>query len=160
MAYKLSKEDQLCGVVYNTYTGYKPIPKATCPANSGGCGDNIKVVLNCGKEPKQNAGLHYINSENTSETAYVTSSGESPVVSFRSPTGFANPLVVDPNKYTRSDGKPGTLFSDVITPSGSAYADAGGSPVSLGENGKFTVSYTSANNKAVEVEFTKNRLEN
>lgn len=55
MAYKLPKEDQLCGVVYNTYTGYKPIPKATCPANSGGCGDNIKVVLNYCKEPKQNA---------------------------------------------------------------------------------------------------------
>lgn len=35
MVYKLAKEDQLCGVIYNTYTGYKPIPKATFPTNSG-----------------------------------------------------------------------------------------------------------------------------
>lgn len=159
MAYKLPKEDQLCGVVYNTYTGYKPIPKATCPANSGGCGDNIKVVLNCGKD-KQDTGLHYINSENTNETAYVISSGESPVVSFRSSTPLANPLVVDPSKYTRSDGKQGTLYSEVLTPAGSAYVNSGRNYASLGENGKFTLPYETVGGKVVEVEFTKNRLEN
>ena len=158
MVYKLAKEDQLCGVVYNTYTGYKPIPKATCPANSGGCGDNIKVVLNCGKD-KQDTGLHYINSENTNETAWVTSSGETPVVSFRSTAQLANPLVVDPSKYTRSDGKSGTLFSDVLMPNGSAYANSGSSHVSLGENGKFTLPYETVEGKVVEVEFTKNRAE-
>ena len=30
MVYKLAEEDKLCGVIYPTYEGFKPIPKATC----------------------------------------------------------------------------------------------------------------------------------
>lgn len=43
MAYKLAEEDKLCGVIYPTYEGYKPIPKATCEMLESKCEQTIIV---------------------------------------------------------------------------------------------------------------------
>lgn len=49
MAYKLAEEDKLCGVIYPTYEGFKPIPKATCEMLETQCG-GIEIVFNCEKK--------------------------------------------------------------------------------------------------------------
>lgn len=43
MAYKLAEEDKLCGVIYPTYEGFKPIPKATCEMLEPKCEQTIIV---------------------------------------------------------------------------------------------------------------------
>lgn len=43
MAYKLAEEDKLCGVIYPTYEGFKPIPKATCEMLESKCEQTIIV---------------------------------------------------------------------------------------------------------------------
>lgn len=52
MAYKLAEEDKLCGVIYPTYEGFKPIPKATCDMLKPQCND-IEIVLNCDKKKEE-----------------------------------------------------------------------------------------------------------
>lgn len=52
MAYKLAEEDKLCGVIYPTYEGFKPIPKATCEMLESKCND-IEIVLNCDKKKEE-----------------------------------------------------------------------------------------------------------
>lgn len=47
MTYVLDKDSQRCGLIYPTYKGFKKIPKATCPNNTNGCGEEISVTLNC-----------------------------------------------------------------------------------------------------------------
>lgn len=47
MAYKLAEEDKLCGVIYPTYEGFKPIPKATCEMLESKC-DELDIEINCG----------------------------------------------------------------------------------------------------------------
>lgn len=43
MAYKLAEEDKLCGVIYPTYEGFSPIPKATCEMLESKCEQTIIV---------------------------------------------------------------------------------------------------------------------
>lgn len=43
MVYKLAEEDKLCGVIYPTYEGFKPIPKATCEMLESKCEQTIIV---------------------------------------------------------------------------------------------------------------------
>lgn len=45
MVYKLAEEDKLCGVIYPTYEGFKPIPKATCEMLESKCEQTI--VIKC-----------------------------------------------------------------------------------------------------------------
>ena len=52
MAYKLAEEDKLCGVIYPTYEGFSPIPKATCDMLKPQCND-IEIVLNCDKKKEE-----------------------------------------------------------------------------------------------------------
>ena len=154
MAYKLPKEDQLCGVVYNTYTGYKPIPKATCPANSGGCGDNIKAVLNWGKEPKQNALPEYYTDGTIRAYVQEKAGHNDHPVHFKSDTPMANPLVIDPKQFTRSNDQPGNLYKDFIQANGYTHVKAGGGQFTqLNPDGTFSVSYESVDNKVAIVEF-------
>lgn len=47
MVYKLAEEDKLCGVIYPTYEGFKPIPKATCEMLESKC-DELDIEINCG----------------------------------------------------------------------------------------------------------------
>ena len=45
MAYKLAEEDKLCGVIYPTYEGFSPIPKATCEMLESKCEQTI--IIKC-----------------------------------------------------------------------------------------------------------------
>lgn len=54
MVYKLAEEDKLCGVIYPTYEGFKPIPKATCEMLESKC-DKIVVEVNCKGQTEEEA---------------------------------------------------------------------------------------------------------
>lgn len=51
MVYKLAEEDKLCGVIYPTYEGFKPIPKATCEMLESKCEQTI--IVKCGESSKE-----------------------------------------------------------------------------------------------------------
>lgn len=46
MVYKLAEEDKLCGVIYPTYDGFSPIPKATCEMLESKC-DKTEIIVKC-----------------------------------------------------------------------------------------------------------------
>lgn len=52
MAYKLAEEDKLCGVIYPTYEGFSPIPKATCEMLESKC-DKTEIIVKCGESSKE-----------------------------------------------------------------------------------------------------------
>lgn len=80
MAYKLAEEDKLCGVIYPTYEGFSPIPKATCEMLESKCEQTI--VVKCGesseedKKPESQSGSASA-SESTSESQASTSESTS-----------------------------------------------------------------------------------
>lgn len=92
MAYKLAEEDKLCGVIYPTYEGFSPIPKATCEMLESKCEQTI--VVKCGesfeedKKPESQSGSVSASvsesnsvSESTSEstsTSVSTSESQAP----------------------------------------------------------------------------------
>lgn len=89
MAYKLAEEDKLCGVIYPTYEGFSPIPKATCDMLAPKC-DTTEIVVKCkdnqseeDKNPESQSGSASAStSESTSESNSVSeSSSESTSVS-------------------------------------------------------------------------------
>ena len=51
MVYKLAEEDKLCGVIYPTYEGFSPIPKATCDMLESKCEQTI--VVKCGESSEE-----------------------------------------------------------------------------------------------------------
>lgn len=51
MVYKLAEEDKLCGVIYPTYEGFSPIPKATCEMLESKCEQTI--VVKCGESSEE-----------------------------------------------------------------------------------------------------------
>lgn len=51
MAYKLAEEDKLCGVIYPTYEGFSPIPKATCEMLESKCEQTI--IVKCDESSKE-----------------------------------------------------------------------------------------------------------
>nr|DAO83734.1 MAG TPA: hypothetical protein [Caudoviricetes sp.] len=52
MVYKLAEEDKLCGVIYPTYEGFSPIPKATCEMLESKC-DELDIEITCGGKKKE-----------------------------------------------------------------------------------------------------------
>ena len=79
MAYKLAEEDKLCGVIYPTYEGFSPIPKATCEMLESKCEQTI--IVKCGesskedKKPESQSGSASASaSESTSESTSTTES--------------------------------------------------------------------------------------
>lgn len=54
MAYKLAEEDKICGVIYPTYEGFSPIPKATCEMLESKC-DELDIEITCGGKKKEDA---------------------------------------------------------------------------------------------------------
>ena len=86
MAYKLAEEDKLCGVIYPTYEGFSPIPKATCEMLESKCEQTI--VVKCkdnqseeDKKPESQSGSASASvsesnsvSESTSESTSVSTS--------------------------------------------------------------------------------------
>lgn len=52
MVYKLAEEDKLCGVIYPTYEGFSPIPKATCEMLESKC-DKTEIIVKCGESSEK-----------------------------------------------------------------------------------------------------------
>lgn len=85
MAYKLAEEDKLCGVIYPTYEGFSPIPKATCEMLESKCEQTI--VVKCkdnqseeDKKPESQSGSASASaseSNSTSESQASTSESTS-----------------------------------------------------------------------------------
>ncbi len=75
MAYKLAEEDKLCGVIYPTYEGFSPIPKATCEMLESKC-DELDIEINCGgkKEEKPSELQSTSKSVSQSESTSVSTS--------------------------------------------------------------------------------------
>lgn len=75
MAYKLAEEDKLCGVIYPTYEGFKPIPKATCEMLESKC-DELDIEINCGgkKVEKPSESQSAPNSVSQSNSTSVSTS--------------------------------------------------------------------------------------
>lgn len=77
-------------------------------------------------------------------------------MTFRSDTALGNPLVIDTKQFTRSDGQPGTLYTDLIQGHGYTHVKAGsGQFKQISSDGKSSVSYESLNNMEAIVEFGK-----
>ena len=85
MAYKLAEEDKLCGVIYPTYEGFSPIPKATCEMLESKCEQTI--IVKCkdnqseeDKKPESQSGSASASaseSNSTSESQASTSESTS-----------------------------------------------------------------------------------
>lgn len=86
MAYKLAEEDKLCGVIYPTYEGFSPIPKATCEMLESKC-DKTEIIVKCkdnqseeDKKPESQSGSASASaseSNSTSESQASTSESTS-----------------------------------------------------------------------------------
>lgn len=80
MAYKLAEEDKLCGVIYPTYEGFSPIPKATCEMLESKCEQTI--IIKCkdnqseeDKKPESQSGsVSASASESTSVSESISES--------------------------------------------------------------------------------------
>ena len=75
MVYKLAEEDKLCGVMYPTYEGFSPIPKATCDMLESKC-DELDIEINCGGKKVENhsESQSASNSVSKSESSSVSTS--------------------------------------------------------------------------------------
>lgn len=76
MAYKLAEEDKLCGVIYPTYEGFSPIPKATCEMLESKCEQTIiiKCKDNQSEEDKKPESQSGSVSASASESTSVSTS--------------------------------------------------------------------------------------
>lgn len=81
MAYKLAEEDKLCGVIYPTYEGFSPIPKATCEMLESKCEQTI--VVKCGesseedKKPESQSGSASASASESTSVSESTSESNS-----------------------------------------------------------------------------------
>lgn len=81
MAYKLAEEDKLCGVIYPTYEGFKPIPKATCEMLESKC-DELDIEINCGgkkveKPSESQSAPNSVSQSNSTSTSTSASNSTS-----------------------------------------------------------------------------------
>lgn len=82
MAYKLAEEDKLCGVIYPTYEGFKPIPKATCEMLESKCEQTIIVTCKDNqseedKKPESQSGSASTSASESSSESTSTSESNS-----------------------------------------------------------------------------------
>lgn len=83
MAYKLAEEDKLCGVIYPTYEGFKPIPKATCEMLESKC-DKTEIIVKCkdnqseeDKKPESQSGSASASASESTSVSVSTSESTS-----------------------------------------------------------------------------------
>ena len=81
MVYKLAEEDKLCGVIYPTYEGFKPIPKATCEMLESKC-DELDIEINCGgkkieKPSESQSASNSVSQSNSTSTSTSASNSTS-----------------------------------------------------------------------------------
>lgn len=82
MAYKLAEEDKLCGVIYPTYEGFSPIPKATCEMLESKCEQTI--IVKCkdnqseeDKKPESQSGSTSASASGSASVSESTSESNS-----------------------------------------------------------------------------------
>lgn len=81
MVYKLAEEDKLCGVIYPTYEGFSPIPKATCEMLESKCEQTI--IVKCGesseedKKPESQSGSASASASESTSVSESTSESNS-----------------------------------------------------------------------------------
>lgn len=83
MAYKLAEEDKLCGVIYPTYEGFSPIPKATCDMLESKC-DKTEIIVKCkdnqseeDKKPESQSGSASASASESTSVSESTSESSS-----------------------------------------------------------------------------------
>lgn len=83
MAYKLAEEDKLCGVIYPTYEGFSPIPKATCEMLESKC-DKTEIIVKCkdnqseeDKKPESQSGSASASASESTSVSVSTSESTS-----------------------------------------------------------------------------------
>lgn len=82
MVYKLAEEDKLCGVIYPTYEGFSPIPKATCEMLESKC-DKTEIIVKCGesseedKKPESQSGSASASASESTSVSESTSESNS-----------------------------------------------------------------------------------
>lgn len=81
MVYKLAEEDKLCGIIYPTYEGFKPIPKATCEMLESKC-DELDIEINCGgkkveKPSESQSAPNSVSQSNSTSTSTSASNSTS-----------------------------------------------------------------------------------
>lgn len=83
MAYKLAEEDKLCGVIYPTYEGFSPIPKATCEMLESKC-DKTEIIVKCkdnqseeDKKPESQSGSASASASESTSVSESTSESNS-----------------------------------------------------------------------------------
>lgn len=74
MVYKLAEEDKLCGVIYPTYEGFSPIPKATCDMLESKC-DKTEIVVKCNDNQTEEESVDKVLGETPLENLPTTEVG-------------------------------------------------------------------------------------
>lgn len=108
MAYKLAEEDKLCGVIYPTYEGFKPIPKATCEMLESKCEQTIIVKCkdNQSEEDKKPESQSGSASASASESTSVSES-----ISESNPTSESQASTSESTSESTSTGSTSTSES-------------------------------------------------
>lgn len=90
MAYKLAEEDKLCGVIYPTYEGFSPIPKATCEMLESKCEQTI--IVKCGEDSTSESTSTTTSTSQSSSESTSTSESTSQSVSNSESTSVSTSL--------------------------------------------------------------------
>lgn len=108
MVYKLAEEDKLCGVIYPTYEGFSPIPKATCEMLESKCEQTIIVKCNEDKseEDKKPESQSGSASASASESTSVSES-----ISESNPTSESQASTSESTSESTSTGSTSTSES-------------------------------------------------
>lgn len=160
MAYKLAEEDKLCGVIYPTYEGFKPIPKATCEMLESNCEQTI--VVKCGesskedKKPESQSGSASASasestsvSESTSESNSTSESQASTSESTSESTSTGSTSTSESTTQSESTSESTTSTSESKSESTSAESTSVSESSSLSESTSTTESTTTSESTSV-----------
>lgn len=110
MAYKLAEEDKLCGVIYPTYEGFSPIPKATCEMLESKCEQTI--IVKCGesseedKKPESQSGSASASASESTSVSESTTQSESTSVSTTLSTSESTSVSPSESSSTENSNTP------------------------------------------------------
>lgn len=111
MAYKLAEEDKLCGVIYPTYEGFKPIPKATCEMLESKCEQTI--IVKCkdnqseeDKKPESQSGSASASASESTSVSESTTQSESTSVSTTLSTSESTSVSPSESSSTENSNTP------------------------------------------------------
>ena len=119
MAYKLAEEDKLCGVIYPTYEGFSPIPKATCDMLESKCEQTI--IVKCGEDSTSESTSTTTSTSQSSSESTSTSASTSQSVSNSESTSVSTSLSTsESTSVSESTSTESTSQSESVSTSDSA----------------------------------------